>query len=50
MPVLSEGDEEKRTRLTLFALAAFWDVFCEAAFDKAKRENNVKSEEREGAA
>lgn len=33
LPIFSPSERE---RLTLFALAAFWDVFCEAVFDKKK--------------
>lgn len=36
---LSAFPDSERERLTLFALAAFWDVFCEAVFDKKKEES-----------
>ena len=36
LPVFSDSERE---RLTLLALAAFWDVFCEAVFDKKKEES-----------
>lgn len=35
--VFSEAEEVERERLTLLALAEFWDVFCEAVFDDTKR-------------
>ena len=34
LPVFSNSERE---RLTLLALAAFWDIFCEAVFDDEKR-------------
>ena len=35
--VFAKAEEVEWERLTLLALAEFWDVFCEAVFDDEKR-------------